>query len=423
MRPRGVSRVHLTAPERRRHLILLIGVLTALSPLTTDLYLPAFPAMGHDLHTGQPAIQLTLTAYLIGSAVGMLVAGPITDARGRIAPLRTSIALYVVLTLACAVAPDVASLVALRVAQGAIASTSVVVVRAIVRDLFEGVEVARFMSRLMMVVGFVPILAPFLGGQLLRVTQWRGIFVVLAVIGLLELVAMSRWLPETLPPERRRSSGLAASGAAYRMLCRDRAFLGAALASSFGFASILIYISTASFVFEHGYGLSPQRFGVIFGINALFMVAFSQVNAYIVGRIETRRLILAALLVMTVGGVVLVAVAATRAGGIVGLMVPLSVMLSALGFITANTTALALQDHPGVAGTASAFIGCLQFVVGGVLAPLTGLWGEGSAVAMGVMMAGSTVVALVAFLLVYGRHAVGSFDPDLFERAEALTTG
>jgi DHA1 family bicyclomycin/chloramphenicol resistance-like MFS transporter len=415
--------VLLTAPERRRQLILLIGVLTALSPLTTDLYLPAFPAMGHDLHTGQPAIQLTLTAYLIGSAIGMLVAGPISDARGRIAPLRTSLALYVVLTLSCAVAPNVAALIALRVAQGAIASTSVVVVRAIVRDLFQGVEVARFMSRLMMVVGFVPILAPFFGGQLLRVTQWRGIFVVLGVVGLLELAAMSRWLPETLPPERRRRSGLGSSGAAYRMLSRDRAFVGTALTSSFAFAAVLVYISVASFVFEHGYGLSPQKFGVIFGINALFMVAFSQVNAHLVGKVEPRRLILTALLVMSCGGVTLVVVAATRAGGIVGLMVPLSVMLSALGFITANTTALALQDHPEVAGTASACIGCLQFVVGGLLAPATGLWGEGSAVAMGVMMAGSTLVALASFLLVYGNRGDRGFTPDLFEQAEALTTG
>ena len=413
----------LTAPERRRHLILLIGVLTALSPLTTDLYLPAFPAMGHDLHAGQSAIQLTLTAYLIGSAIGMLVAGPLSDARGRLAPLRASFALYVVLTLACAIAPNVATLVGLRVMQGAIASTSVVVVRAIVRDLFQGVQVARFMSRLMMVVGFVPILAPFLGGQLLRVTQWRGIFVVLAVVGLLELAIMSRWLPETLPPERRRRSGLASSRAAYRMLSRDRAFLGAALTSSFGFASVLIYISVASFVFEHGYGLSPQKFGVIFGINALFMVGFSQVNAHLVGRVEPRRLILTALVVMSCGGVLLVLAAVLRVGGIVGLMVPLSVMLSSLGFVTSNTTALALQDHPEVAGTASACIGCLQFVIGGVLAPVTGLWAEGSAVAMGVMMGGSAVVALALFVFVYGRGGHEPLSPDLFEQAEALATG
>ena len=200
----------LTAPERRRQLIVLIAALTALSPLTTDLYLPAFPAMGHDLHTGQAAIQLTLTAYLVGTALGQLVAGPLSDAHGRIAPLRLALGLYVVVTVVSALSPNVGVLIGLRVAQGVIASTSIVVVRAVVRDLFEGVEVARFLSRLMTITGLVPILAPFFGGQLLRLTDWRGIFVLLAVIGAVELVAMSRWLPETNPlhtPADRRLAG------------------------------------------------------------------------------------------------------------------------------------------------------------------------------------------------------------------------
>ena len=407
----------LTAPQRRRHLILLMGALTTLSPLTTDLYLPAFPAMGRELHAGQPAVQLTVTAYLIGTAVGMLVAGPLSDARGRIAPLRSALMLYVVVTLACGVAPNVGTLIGLRVAQGAIASTSVVVLRAIVRDLYDGVEVSRFLSRLMMVTGLVPILAPFIGGQLLRGTTWRGIFVVLAVIGVLELAAMSRWLPETLPADRRSAGSWTSTRAAYRLLARDRRFMAAACTSAFGFAGLLVYISVASFVFERGYGVTAQRFGLIFGCNALFLVAASQVNVRIVGRVAPRRLVMTALASMTVAAALLVVVAASRVGGVVGLMVPLSLLMFSLGFVTPNTTALALADHPQVAGTASAFLGCLQFVVGGVLAPVTGLWAEGSALAMASMMAATTVIAFAIFAVMGSdrtvrrpleRHLVGA---------------
>lgn len=388
----------LTAPERRRQLVLLIAALTALSPLTTDLYLPAFPAMGHDLHAGQAAIQLTLTAYLVGTAVGQLVAGPLSDAHGRVAPLRLALVLYVGVTLACAFSPSAGVLIGIRVVQGVIASTSVVVVRAVVRDLFEGVEVARFLSRLMTITGLVPILAPFFGGQLLRVTDWRGIFVVLAVIGAVELVAMSRWLPETNPAHTRRTGGLAAARQAYLLLARDRVFLGAALTASFGFAALLVYISVASFVFEHGYGLSAQTFGLIFGINAVFMVSAAHVNVRIVGRVAPRRLILVSLLVMSGAAAVLLVVASSKAFGVVGLMVPLSVMLFCQALVGPNAAAIALADHPEIAGTASAFLGCLQFVIGGALAPVVGLAPEGSAVAMAVAMAATTVVALVVFL-------------------------
>jgi DHA1 family bicyclomycin/chloramphenicol resistance-like MFS transporter len=414
---RGGPGVPLTSPERRRQLVLLIAALTALSPLTTDLYLPAFPAMGHDLHAGQAAIQLTLTAYLIGTAVGQLVAGPLSDAHGRIAPLRLALGLYVVVTVVCAFSPSAGVLIGLRVAQGVIASTSVVVVRAVVRDLFEGVEVARFLSRLMTITGLVPILAPFFGGQLLRVTSWRGVFVVLAVIGCVELVAMSRWLPETNPAHTRQTGGWPASRAAYRMLSRDRLFLGAALTSSFAFAALLVYISVASFVFEHGYGLSAQTFGVIFGINAVFMVSASHVNVRIVGRVQPRKLILASLVVMTVAAAVLVIVAATRAAGVVGLMIPLSVMLFAQALVGPNATAIALSDHPEIAGTASAFLGCLQFVIGAVLAPVAGLWPEGSATAMAGLMAATTLVALVVFLRVGNQAGLRPLAPSAEELA------
>ncbi|MDX6206189.1 MAG: transporter, family, multidrug resistance protein [Frankiales bacterium] len=393
----------LTAPERRKQLTFLIAALTALSPLTTDLYLPAFPAMGHDLHAGQSAIQLTLTAYLIGTAVGQLVAGPLSDAHGRIAPLRLALGLYVAITVVCAFSPNAGVLIGLRVAQGVIASTSIVVVRALVRDLFEGVEVARFLSRLMTITGLVPILAPFFGGQLLRVTDWRGVFVLLAVVGAVELAAMSRWLPETNPAHLRTTGGWPASRAAYRMLSKDKVFLGAALTSSFAFAALLVYISVASFVFERGYGLSAQTFGVIFGINAVFMVSASHVNVRIVGRVRPRPLILTSLLVMTAAAVVLVVVAATRTAGVVGLMIPLSVMLFAQALVGPNATAVALADHPEVAGTASAFLGCLQFVIGALLAPVAGLWSEGSATAMAALMGATTLVSLVVFLRVGGQ--------------------
>jgi MFS transporter, DHA1 family, multidrug resistance protein len=217
---------------------------------------------------------------------------------------------------------------------------------------------------------------------------------------------MSRWLPETNPLHARQTGGWPAARAAYALLARDRVFLGAALTASFAFAALLVYISVASFVFERGYGLSAQTFGLIFGVNAVFMVSAAHVNVRIVGRVSPHRLIQVSLFAMAASAVLLLVVSSTRAFGVVGLMVPLSLMLFTQAMVGPNAAAIALADHPEIAGTASAFLGCLQFCLGALLAPVAGFWPQGSATAMAGLMAAATIVALACFAFVLPRPAV-----------------
>lgn len=367
---------------RRPGLILLLGSLTAFSPLMTDLYLPAFPQMARDLGCGPGAVQWTLTAYLVGVAVGQIVVGPVSDAMGRRRPLQLGLLACVLATIACAWSPSVMVLDVARFLQGAIAAASLVVTRAVVRDLFEGAEVSRFLSRLMMITGLVPILAPFGGGQILRVTSWRGTFVVLAVTGLVLLVATTLFLPETLPAPMRRRGSLRDTRAAYGDLSRDRLFVGMTLTCGLAFAALLVYISQAAFVFQTQYGVSPQTFGVLFGVNSLCLVGAGQVSGRVVRRVGPERLLTVALAVMAVGALLLLGCALARTSHLQGVMVPMWAVLAGVGVVTPNATALALADYPHSAGTASAFLGSAQFIVGGMLAPATAVFHVAPALSM-----------------------------------------
>jgi DHA1 family bicyclomycin/chloramphenicol resistance-like MFS transporter len=400
-------RDRISPDTHRVRLILLLGTLTTLSPLTTDLYLPAFPAVGRDLHAGAPAVQLTLTAYLVGVAVGQLVAGPISDAVGRRTPMRLGLAAYVATTVLAAVAPSAGTLIAVRFVEGGVAAAGMVVTLAVVRDLFDGVEVSRFLSRLMMITGFVPILAPFVGGQLLRVTDWRGLFWILAAAGALLLAALSAWLPETLTPALRRRGSLGDTVRTYGRLARDRRFVGLALTGALSFGSLLVYISVVPFVFEGEYGLSEQRFGLVFGVNSLCLVGAGQLSGRLVGRrYSPDQLLRVALPIMATGALLLVPVTATRSLGLAGLLLPVWLLLFGLGFVTPNTTALALADHPDAAGTASAFLGSTQFVLGAVLAPVAGAFGGSPGLALALAVSITSLGAVLAYpLLVRRRRA------------------
>ena len=383
----------------RLRLVLVLGSLIALGPLTIDMYLPALPTLADDLRTTAAAAQLTLTGTLVGLALGQLLVGPLSDTFGRRRPLLVGVGVHVVASLLCLVAPNIEVLGGLRMLQGIGAASATVVSMAIVRDLFVGRAAATLFSRLMLVLGVAPVVAPTLGGEILRFTSWRGVFAVLAVLALALLVMAALALPETLPPERRRPLGLGNTARTYRALLRDRTFVGLVLVAGLAMAGLFGYVAGSSFVFQEQFGLDQQQFGLLFGAGAIFLIGGTQLNAVLLRRFEPRVLLPAALVLGTAAGVVLLLLAASDTGGLVGLVVPLWTVLFAVGVVLPNAPALALARHGETAGTAAALLGAVQMGVGAVISPLVGVLGN-DAVAMGVVVAGGTLLALAVLLAV-----------------------
>jgi MFS transporter, DHA1 family, multidrug resistance protein len=398
-----------TSRGQRLTLIIVLGGLIALGPLTIDMYLPALPTITADLLTTSSTIQLTLTGTLVGLALGQLVIGPLSDALGRRRPLLIGTALHVLASLAIVVAPNVAVLGGLRVLQGVGAAAGSVIALAIVRDLYTGRPAATLLSRLILVMGVAPVIAPTLGGELLRVTSWRGVFVALAVYGLVIIPLAARTLRETLPPERRRSPGVGQTLRTYAGLLRDRTFVGLVLVAGLAMAGLFGYIAGSSFVFQQEYGLNEQEFGMVFGAGAFWLIAATQLNAYLLRRFEPRVLLLAAVVAGTVSGFVLLTLAAAGLGGIIGVIVPLWAVLFSVGLALPNAPALALSRHGDAAGTAAALLGAVQFGVGAIVSPVVGILGN-DAVAMGTVVAGGLFLALVVLLTVVRPWQLADID-------------
>ena len=385
-------------------MFVLLGGLTAFGPLSIDMYLPGLPAIARDLSASESVIQLTLTACLIGLALGQVVAGPVSDALGRRRPLLVGVAGYAIASLLCALAPSAPALVGLRLLQGLTGAAGIVIARAIVRDMYSGSAAARYFSRLILIMGLAPILAPVLGGQVLRFTSWHGIFVVLAGISLLLLVGAAAGLPETLPVARRREGSLVDTGRTFRRLAKDSLFVGYALSGGLAFGAMFAYIAGSPFVLQGIYHVSPQTFGLIFGANALGFVITSQVNGSLVSRVPPERLLLGGLIVGATGGLSLLAVVAIGGLGLGAVVPPLFVLVSSIGFVVPNAIALALSRHPEAAGTGSALLGLIQSGVGAIGAPLVGIAGNSSALPMATVIAVSGTGAILTFLLTSIRN-------------------
>ncbi|MCO5969876.1 multidrug effflux MFS transporter [Actinoallomurus soli] len=404
--PATASETIEVTPTRtdRLRLALILGALSAIGPLSIDMYLPALPKLTHDLSAGASLVQLTLTACLVGLAVGQVVAGPLSDTWGRRRPLLAGVTLYALASLLCAVAPNVPTLIALRLVQGAAGAAAIVIARAVVRDLYDGPEAARFFSLLMLVNGVAPVAAPVVGGQLLRATSWRGVFVLITVIGALMVAATWAGLRETLPPGARHTGGPGSTLRTFAGLFADRVFVGYALSGGLAFAAMFAYISGSPFVVQDIYGLSPQDFSLIFAVNALGIVAAGQVSGRLAGRVPLRTLLAAGLCMSLAGGVAL-AVAIGTGLGLPGVLPALFLVVAAVGLIMPSSTALALTGRPpAVAGSASALLGLGQFVIGGAAAPLVGVAGSHTAVPMGVVIAALTAAAFLTYLALSRGH-------------------
>ena len=375
--------------------VLLVSSLTAIGPLTIDLYLAAFPQITNELRTTPANVQLTITATLAGLALGQLLLGSVSDAFGRRPPLIAALALYVVVSMAIVATPSVEMLTVLRFLQGFSAAAGMVVSMAIVRDRYSGVAMGKVIARLMLIVGVAPILAPTLGAQLLLIGSWRMMFAVLAGFGALLLALVLFVLPESLPVERRRVGGIGSALRSYRGLLSDRPFMGLALLSGFYIAALFTYVASSTFVFQDGFDLSAQEFGLVFGAGSLAITIGSQVNGALVGRVTPERMLTVAVWsgVVLSAGLVVVALGGGGLWALVALLVP---TLGTAGFVFPSVPAIALEANAHRAGSAAALLGSVQFGIGAAIAPLTGLFGQTALSMAGVMF---SVIVVAAVLL------------------------
>jgi MFS transporter, DHA1 family, multidrug resistance protein len=381
-----------------RWLPLLLGFLTAIGPVSTDMYLPAFPAIEADLGTGLGSAQVTLAAWFVGLAVGQLVQGTLADRLGRRRPLILGTALYTLASIGCALASDMVTLSIWRCAAAFGGAASAVIPRAMVRDLADGLEAARLMSRLMLVMGAAPILAPTLGGMLLGAGGWRAIFWASMAYGLASCLLAWRLLPETLPPTKRLRRAPAALLGDFVRIGQERGFLTNALMGGAGMFTVFAFIGGAPEVYIQQFQISPSRFGLLFAISAAGFISASQLNPWLLRRFGPRRVPSYALRACACAVLVLVANVFTGTGGFLGIYIPAALALSCMGLVFPNAAVGALSRHAARAGSASALLGTLQFSLAAFGSALVGMLADGTPRPMALLMLLGVAVATAAEL-------------------------
>ncbi|SCM74728.1 Bcr/CflA subfamily drug resistance transporter [uncultured Pleomorphomonas sp.] len=382
-------------------LTFILAALTAFAPLSTDMYLASFSSLAATFATDEGRVQLSLSVFFFGLSVGQLIYGPLIDRFGRKPPLIVGLVVFTLASVAIVVVPTVDGFIALRLFQALGGCAGMVVSRAVVSDLFDERGTARFLSQMMLVQGLAPILAPLLGGYILAVAPWEGIFAVLALFGAGCIVAAARGLPETLPPERRQAAGLAGIGRAFGKVLADRAFMAPTLAGAFAAASLFAFISGSPFVYMQLHGVSQQHYGWLFGFNAFGMILASQFNRLLLRWLSTRTVMVGALLFnMTMAVVLVVFAAQASLPVLVGL---LWLCLATGPLIGANAMAIAMSRAGDHRGTASSVMGVTQFAVAGLASAAVGLLHDGTVYPMvGIILAGGVLASLA---YVTGRHA------------------
>lgn len=384
--------------ESYYRLALVLGALTAIGPLAIDMYLPALPTIAREFSATAASVQASLAAYYIGIAIGQAFYGPLSDRVGRKPALFLGLGIFLVASIGCASATSVPMLVLFRLLQALGGCAPIVVPRAVVRDYFDQHGSVRMLSLLMLVMGLAPILAPLVGGQLLVHFGWRSVFWLLATYAAIWFTLVAFLLPESLPLERRSRHSIGEILITYGSLLRDRVYMGHALAGALIFSGLLAYIAGSPFVFIEIFHVPPERFGLFFGTNALGIIAGSQINRWLATRLDPHRIVRVMLVVASSAGLVLLFDAWSGFGGFPGILVPLFCFISSHGFILPTTTALAMAPHKRVAGSASALLGTLQFVLGSASGSLVGAFANGTAVPLAAVIAGCGLTAFLTNL-------------------------
>lgn len=395
------------ALTRRQRLvyILVLGALTALGPFTIDLYLPAFPVIEDDLGVSTAAIQLTLTATTLGFALGQLVVGPWSDRVGRRLPLIIATSVHVIASLGVFAADNFELLFAFRMLQGAGAAAGGVVAMAIVRDLFGGLPLVRMLSRLALVNGLAPILAPLIGSQLLLIFPWRGIFMFLAIYGVLVVLAAIFFIVETLPPARRALLAHSTMRSRYKALFSDRVFVGVAIMAGMTFSGLFAYLSSSPFLFQDVYGLDAQQYGLLFAVNSIGVVAGVQISSYLARFVGPQWILVGAVSGILVASTAIVVLSLLGAG-LVGVLVPLFFFILCCGLTFPCTQVLALAGHGSEAATAASLLGAVNFGLAGLISPIVGLFGITNAIPMAAIMGITGVVSFIVLFTVVRPRTV-----------------
>ena len=395
--------------NKRKHLLLILGAVVAIGPLSIDMYLPALPALQGYFSADAAMVQLSLASYFIGLAIGQLVYGPVSDRIGRLGPLRFGLSVYILASVACAVATSAESLVLLRFLLALGGCAGRVITRAIVRDRFEPQEMARALSTLVLIMGLAPILAPLIGAQILIQFGWQAIFIALAGFGLFCLLLVVRGLNESWRPPH---NPLAPRDilSTYARLLRHRRFMGYALSGGIAQAGMFAYISASAFVFIQVYGVAAADFGWYFGANATGLIIASQINARLLLQFHAERVLRGALAVYASCGLLMVSLVLADVGGLWGVALPLFAAISSLGFTFPNSTAAAMAPFGDRAGMAAALLGTLQFSIAALASAAVGWLHDGTALPMAAVIAGCGVASLIVMQIVVGARSVASLS-------------
>ncbi|ANP71383.1 multidrug effflux MFS transporter [Cryobacterium arcticum] len=389
--------------------IIILGALTALGPFTIDLYLPAFPILESELGVSAAAIQLTLTGTMIGFGFGQLIVGPWSDKIGRRLPLLLATGFHVLACVGAALSSDIVTLGIFRVLQGFGAAAGAVVAMAMVRDLFGGKPLVKMLSRLALVSGLAPVLAPVIGSQLLLVMPWRGIFWVLAGYGIVVMIAVAIWIVETLPKDRRTVPGHSSLGQRYRAVLGDRTFVGVAIIGAMTFTGLFSYLSSSPFLFQQVYDFSAQQYGVLFAINSLGIVVGVQTSSRLMHRynVGPQNILIGATAVLVLTSAAIFTLDLLGAG-LWGTLIPLWFFIAGCGFTFPTVQVIALNSHGSEAGTAASLLGAANFGIAGLISPVVGLLGVGTAVPMASVMGVCAIISVLSLWLIVRPRTVAA---------------
>ncbi|WP_454699248.1 multidrug effflux MFS transporter [Arthrobacter humicola] len=389
-----------------RPLAVVLGLLTIFGPISMDLYLPVLPALTAELRSTTSVAQLTITACLLGLAIGQVVAGPMSDRFGRRKPLIIGVIAYTVTSVLCALSPTVETLILARFVQGLAGAVGIVIAQAAGRDVYSGGKLIRYYGRLTVLGGLAAIIGPVIGGQLAAVTDWRGVFLFLAAVGVAILVASLVVFRETLPQDRRITGGLSHTLNDFRRLLADRMFVGAVLITGFTYAAIFAYLSGATYILQGMYGLSPQGYSFAFGLNSLGFVIFGFISGRLAEHWSERGTLALGLAMALAGAMGLLATALLHLP-LIAIILSLFTMVSGVAVTSPPATSLALKEYPDIAGTASSLLGLARFSFGGLAAPLVGIGGANDPVPFGIVAAAAAAAAALCLGLVRRRRDLG----------------
>lgn len=398
--------------RKRLGVAAILGSLSALGPLSIDMYLPAFPQLAEEMNATPSMIQLSLTACLVGIALGQLIVGPISDVKGRRKPLLIGMLLYAIVSALCIWSGSIWSFVVLRFVQGFAGAAGLVISRASVRDLYSGPDLIRFMATLMVINGAAPILAPVIGAEIISLSSWKGVFAALSIFGMLMLILIYVSLGETLPQDRRSRGGLGQTIRTFGLLLKDRSFIGYMMTQGFTMATMFAYISGSSFVLQGIYELSAREYSFVFGMNGLGIVLLGQVAGRLAHRVQGSTLLAIGLIYGSIGAITLLLSIVFNAPFVL-VMIGLFAVVSSVGLINTTANSLALQEQGNRAGSASALLGMSSFLFGGLIAPVVGLGGESTAMPMASIMLVLMVCAVLSYTFAQRRRSAAAADSGL----------